>query len=108
MRRTGMVRIVLLITALVSLIPVGNAQADDYFDWINYTTLNELKPVILGLQNSINALQSTVNNLQNTVNSIVTNGVSTTPRLFYLTKETHQGNTALSACAQGFHMASLW
>lgn len=30
------------------------------------------------------------------------------PRSFYLTPTEHQGNTALTACAAGFHMASLW
>lgn len=29
-------------------------------------------------------------------------------RQFYLTKETFNGSEALSACAKGFHMASLW
>jgi hypothetical protein len=30
------------------------------------------------------------------------------PRKFYLTKSTHDGSQALSACAAGYHMASLW
>ena len=30
------------------------------------------------------------------------------PRRFYLTRESHPGNAALTACATGFHMASLW
>jgi hypothetical protein len=30
------------------------------------------------------------------------------PRRFYLTKTTHDGSQALSACASGYHMASLW
>jgi hypothetical protein len=29
-------------------------------------------------------------------------------RLYYLTKGTVQGNAALTACASGYHMASLW
>ena len=29
-------------------------------------------------------------------------------RLFYLTQTTHDGSQALSACATGYHMASLW
>jgi hypothetical protein len=29
-------------------------------------------------------------------------------RAWYLTKETHAGGDALSACAVGYHMASLW
>src|SRR5215831_4376088 len=62
-RRLGMVGIVSLITALVSLVPVGNAQADDLLDWINYNTLNELKPVILSLQNNMNELQNSVNDI---------------------------------------------
>jgi hypothetical protein len=30
------------------------------------------------------------------------------PRRFYLTNSWHKGNEALSACATGYHMASLW
>ena len=30
------------------------------------------------------------------------------PREFYLAKTFHSGGTALSACAKGYHMASLW
>ena len=30
------------------------------------------------------------------------------PRKFYLTKNLHNGSGALSACAEGYHMASLW
>ncbi len=30
------------------------------------------------------------------------------PRKFYLTKTTHNGAQTLSACAPGYHMASLW
>ena len=29
-------------------------------------------------------------------------------RSFYLTKTTHTGAQALAACAEGYHMASLW
>ena len=29
-------------------------------------------------------------------------------RTFYLTQTTHNGSQALTACAQGYHMASLW
>lgn len=30
------------------------------------------------------------------------------PRKFYMTNTTHDGSLALSACASGYHMASLW
>lgn len=30
------------------------------------------------------------------------------PRKFYLTQTTHTGSQALTACADGYHMASLW
>lgn len=29
-------------------------------------------------------------------------------KLYYLTQTTHNGNQALTACAAGYHMASLW
>ena len=29
-------------------------------------------------------------------------------RLFYLTQNSHNGSEALSACGEGYHMASLW
>jgi len=34
--------------------------------------------------------------------------VSTSKRQFYLTKQTFWGSEALTACATGYHMASLW
>jgi hypothetical protein len=30
------------------------------------------------------------------------------PRMFYLTRTEHKGDAALSACADGYHMAALW
>jgi hypothetical protein len=44
--------------------------------------------------------------LQAQVASIAANNKG--PRNFYLTKTEHIGSQALSACATGYHMASLW
>jgi len=59
----------------------------------------------------LQAIQSQLSNLlaQNSalvakVDSLVNKG----PRKFYVTNSDHQGDTALSACAQGYHMASIW
>lgn len=35
-------------------------------------------------------------------------GAACTPKRFYLTQTTHSGSEALTACAPGFHMASMW
>src|SRR5262249_19783914 len=47
-------------------------------------------------------------NLTTTLTGIVSSGVTCQPRRYYLTQRTHQGAAALTACAPGFHMASLW
>jgi hypothetical protein len=50
-------------------------------------------------------IQAQLSNLEAQVASIANKGT----RQFYLTKtKTHKGNEALSACAMGYHMASLW
>jgi len=53
----------------------------------------------------LSAIQSQLSALQSQVASIPNNG----PRKFYLTKTLdHDGAEALSACAEGYHMASMW
>jgi hypothetical protein len=51
----------------------------------------------------LQAIQSQLNALQAQVTSLANKG----PRKFYVTKTTHSGAQALSACAEGYHMASL-
>ncbi len=48
--------------------------------------------------------QSKNSGLEAKVDSLINNG----PRKFYLTKTYHNGAQALSACATGYHMASMW
>ena len=56
----------------------------------------------------LNAIQSQLSNLEAQNTSLAAQVASNAPRKFYLTKTTHAGDTALSACAMGYHMASLW
>ena len=53
----------------------------------------------------LQAIQSQLSALQAQLASLANKG----PRKFYLTKtDMHNGAQALSACAEGYHMASLW
>ncbi len=49
-------------------------------------------------------IQSQLSGLEAQIASLANKG----PRKFYLTKTLHTGAQALSACATGYHMASLW
>ena len=51
----------------------------------------------------LQAIQAQLSALQAQVTSLANKG----PREFYLTKTQHNGAQALSACAEGFHMASM-
>ena len=51
----------------------------------------------------LQAIQAQLSGLQAQLTSLANKG----PRKFYLTQTTHNGAQALSACAQGYHMASL-
>jgi hypothetical protein len=64
-------------------------------------------PPLTTIFQAIQNLQTSINNLQNAVDKIPTNPTNPRKR-FYLTTNNVQGNTALSACATGFHMASMW
>jgi hypothetical protein len=52
----------------------------------------------------LEAILSEISGLKAQVASLANKG----PRKFYLTPTTHTGAQALSACARGYHMASLW
>jgi hypothetical protein len=52
----------------------------------------------------LQAIQSQLSALQAQVTSLANKG----PRKFYLTKPFHKADQALSVCAEGYHMASLW
>jgi len=52
----------------------------------------------------LQAIQAQLSGLQAQVASVANKG----PRKFYLTKSGSDGAHALSACAMGYHMASLW
>jgi len=100
-QRVPVVGMVLLFTALVSVVSASQASAQGN---PNPTLLQALQ----SLQSTVNALQTAVNALQTTVNSIVTNGVPSRLRRYYLTFQSFDGASALTACEAGFHMASLW
>lgn len=101
----AVIGVVSLLTTLVGLVAAERADAQGSEKGPGNPTILD---AVRALQGSVNTLQTSVNTLQTTVNGLVTNGVNAKPRHFYLTKATHQGNTALSACDPGFHMASLW
>jgi hypothetical protein len=75
------------------------------------STLTAQQTTVNGINQTLTTLQTTVTGITNTLGTLQTavGKLPTDPRKkYYLTKTTHQGNTALTACAQGFHMASLW
>ena len=59
---------------------------------------------ISGLEFDINGLQSQISSLEAQVASLANKG----QRKFYVTRDRYFGDQALTACAAGYHMASLW
>jgi len=57
--------------------------------------------LLLGAAQSSNSVPDQLKAIQSQLNAL-------RPRQFYLTKTTHTGAQALSACAAGYHMASMW
>ena len=96
---------VIVATCAVVVVSSGHASAQGSNTGPGNPTLLQ---AIRELQSSVETLQTTVNGLKTTVNTIVTNGTPPKALRYYMTKEKHQGNTALTACSTGFHMASLW
>ena len=93
-QRAGIGTVVLL-SALIGLGAVDRAQAQAGFDPYGFKVLGD---AIQALQQSVNTLQAKVDALQHAVQ----------PRQFYLTTNSFDGSHAETACASGFHMASLW
>jgi hypothetical protein len=82
---------------LASIAAMGRAQAQP----CNVCTqLATLQSSINTLQASVSALQTTVNTLQASVNA--------QRKRFYATKGSVLGGDASTACATGYHVASLW
>ena len=57
------------------------------------------------------AIQSQITRLETKVDALAANQLAANkkgPRKFYLTKTEYNGAQALTACAAGYHMASLW
>ena len=73
------------------------------------TSVNALQTTEGNLQTTVNNLQTVVNGIKTVVNGIVSSGAPSKLRRYYLTKDkVFDGTHALTACAAGFHMASLW
>jgi hypothetical protein len=64
------------------------------------SVLDQLKAI----RSEISGLESEISNLEAQVASLPNKG----PRKFYLTQTSHIGDQVLTACAAGYHMASLW
>jgi hypothetical protein len=62
----------------------------------------------MSVPDQLKAIQSGISDLQAQVASLAAQVASNGPRKFYLTRTEHDGAHALSACAAGYHMASLW
>jgi len=91
--RVGIVAVAIFATVF-SAGTAGNANAAD-----PVPSNPEILKAIQNLQKSVNTLRTSVNNIQN----------AAAPRRFYLTKEdAFDGLHAPTACAAGFHMASLF
>jgi len=80
--------------ALVFLLSAAQAQSP------NSSIQDQLKTIQAGISD----LKAQNDSLAAQVASIANKG----PRRFYLTKTQYSGAQALSACAAGYHMASLW
>ena len=67
---------------------------------------NSVPGQLQAIQSQLHALMSQNSGLESQISALQ---AQVKPRKFYLTNtETHNGAHALSACAVGFHMASLW
>ena len=66
--------------------------------------LTAIRSQLNGLELDITGLKTQISGLQAQVASLANKG----PRKFYLTKTPYNGAQALTACAAGYHMASLW
>jgi hypothetical protein len=103
----------LALAALALVLLLGAAQAQspnsvpDQLKAIQ-AGISDLKAQSASLaeQNAALAAQNAALAAQNA--SLAAQVTSNGPRKFYLTKTEHKGDTALTACAAGYHMASMW
>jgi hypothetical protein len=69
-----------------------------------FQSSNSVPGQLQAIQSQLTAVLSQNSALQEQVASLANKG----PRKFYKTKTTHTGAEARDACAEGYHMASLW
>ena len=56
----------------------------------------------------LKVIQSQNSSLQSEISDLKAQVASTVPRKYYMTRDRYDGAHALTACAAGYHMASLW
>jgi hypothetical protein len=66
-----------------------------------FQSSNTVSAQLAAIRSQISGLEFDINSLQSQISSLK-------PRKFYLTKNPSDGAHALTACAAGYHMASLW
>jgi hypothetical protein len=69
-----------------------------------FQSSNSVLDQLKAIQSEISGLKSGISSLEAQVAALANKG----PRKFYLTRTLHNGAQALSACAGGYHMASMW
>ena len=70
-----------------------------------FQTTSQLASQLTSIQFQLVNLKTQISGLEAQVTSLEANNKG--PRKFYLTQTTHNGANALSACASGYHMASM-
>jgi hypothetical protein len=96
--------------ALVSIVVFGHGWAGRV-EAQGTVDDEKILAIVRTLQTTLASQQTTLNTMQKTLTDIQTtlgHLPHATQKKYYQTKSTHPGNTALAACATGYHMASLW
>jgi hypothetical protein len=76
------------------------------FQSSNSTQLAAIQSQFTRLETKVDFFQSQLTRLEPKVDSLAANNKG--PREFYLTRDRYLGDQALTACAKGYHMASLY